>query len=145
MSLTQWQWHCLILMTVSLSVSVIQIVMRLSHWWHWQCHCDCVSADWCQCHCQWWWLVLSVSESLTVSVSDVMIIILAVKSTRIAWFSAISLSILNRFFSNFTKAIFYSNPNRPENFVKLYSVFQKLDHLTCNEFKLQRFSLTSLN
>ena len=44
-----------------------------------------------------------------------------------------------------TKAIFYSNPNRPENFVKLYSVFQKLDHLTCIEFKLQRSSLTSLN
>ena len=34
------------------------------------------------------------------------------------------------------KAIFYSNPNSPENFVKLYSVFQKLDHLTCNELEL---------
>ena len=26
----------------------------------------------------------------------------------------------NRFSSNFAKAIFYSNPNSPENFVKLY-------------------------
>ena len=72
--------------------------------------------------------------------------ILAVKLTRIAWFSAISPSILNRFSSNFAKAIFYSNPNSPDNFVKLYSVFQKLDHLsTCNELKLRRSSLTPLN
>ena len=34
------------------------------------------------------------------------------------------------FFFNFAKAIFYSNPNSPENFVILYSIFQKLDHLT---------------
>ena len=60
----------------------------------------------------------------------ILLLILAVKLTRIAWFSAIS--------SNFTKAIFYSNPNNPENFVNLYSVFQKLDHLTCNELKLRR-------
>ena len=45
----------------------------------------------------------------------------------------------------FAKAIFYSNPNSPENFVKLYSVFQKLDHLTCNKLKLRRSSLTPLN
>ena len=38
--------------------------------------------------------------------------LLAVKLPRIAWFSAISPSILNRFSSNFAKAIFYSNPNR---------------------------------
>ena len=56
--------------------------------------------------------------------------VLTVKLTRITWFSAISPSILNRFSSNFTKAIFYSNPNSPGNLVKLYSVFQKLDHLT---------------
>ena len=42
------------------------------------------------------------------------------------------------------KAIFYSNPNSPENFVKLYSVFQKLDHSTCNELKLRRPPITLL-
>ena len=31
------------------------------------------------------------------------------------------------------KAIFYSNPNSGENFAKLYLIFQKLDHLTCNK------------
>ena len=50
-----------------------------------------------------------------------------------------------RFSSNFSKAIFYSNHNSPENFVKLYSVFQKLDNLTCNELKLRCPSITSLN
>ena len=70
--------------------------------------------------------------------------ILTVKLTRIAWFSAISPSILNRFSPNFVKAIFYSNPNSPENFVKLYSVFQKLDHLTCNELKLLRPSISRI-
>ena len=69
----------------------------------------------------------------------------AVKLTRIALFSAISPSILNRFSSNFAKVIFYSNPNTLEIFVKLYSVFQKLDHLTCNELKLRRPSITPLN
>ena len=54
---------------------------------------------------------------------------------------------VNRFSSNFAKpkAIFYSNPNSPENFVKLHSAFQKLDHLTCNKLKLRRSSLTSLD
>ena len=47
------------------------------------------------------------------------LIILAVKLTRIAWFSAISPSILNRLSSNFAKAIFYSNPNSPANLVKI--------------------------
>ena len=59
--------------------------------------------------------------------------ILAVKLTKIAWFSAISPSILNQFSWNFAKAIFYSNPNSGKNFAKLYSIFQKLDHLTCNK------------
>ena len=54
-------------------------------------------------------------------------------------------SILKRFSSNFAKAIFYSNPNSPENFLKLYNAFQKLDHLTCNKLKLRRSSLTPLN
>ena len=71
--------------------------------------------------------------------------ILAVKLPRIACFGAISPSILNRFPSNFAKAIFYSNPDSPENFVKLYSVFQKLDHLTCSKLKLRRPSITPLN
>ena len=53
--------------------------------------------------------------------------------------------ILNRFPWNFAKVIFYSNLNRPENFVKLYSEFQKLDHLTCSKFKLRRPSITPLN
>ena len=46
----------------------------------------------------------------------------AVKLTRIAWFSAISPSILNRFPWNFAKAIFYSNPSSssPENFTKFF-------------------------
>ena len=36
-------------------------------------------------------------------------------------------------FFKFCKGIFfYSNPNSPENFIKLYSVFQKLDYLTMN-------------
>ena len=56
-----------------------------------------------------------------------------------------SFHFLNRFSSNFAKAIFYSNPNSPENFVKLYCAFQKLDHLTCNKLKLRRSSLTLLN
>ena len=51
-------------------------------------------------------------------------------------------SILNRFPSNFAKVIFYSNPNSPENFIKLYSVFQKLDHLTCSKLKLRRPSIS---
>ena len=59
--------------------------------------------------------------------------------------SGISQSIPNRFSSNFANATFYSNPNGPENFVKLYNVFQKLDHLTCNELKLRRPFITSLN
>ena len=33
----------------------------------------------------------------------------------------------------FCKAIFYSIPESPEIFVKLYSVFQKLDYLTCSK------------
>ena len=41
--------------------------------------------------------------------------------------------------------MFYANPNSPENLVKLYSVFQKLDHLTCNELKLRRSSLKPFN
>ena len=61
------------------------------------------------------------------------IAILAVKLTRIAWFSAIPPSILNRFSWNFAKAIFYSNPNSGKNFAKLYLILQKLDHLTCNK------------
>ena len=48
-------------------------------------------------------------------------------------------------FLKFSKAIFYSNPNSPENFVKLYSVFLKLDYLTCNELKLRRSSLNPLS
>ena len=48
---------------------------------------------------------------------------------------------IDREISNCSKAIFYANPNSPENFVKLYSVFQKLNHLTCNELKLRRSSL----
>ena len=36
------------------------------------------------------------------------------------------------------------NPNIPENFVKLYIVFQKLDHLTCDKFKLRRPSINPL-
>ena len=35
--------------------------------------------------------------------------------------------IFNRFPSNFAKAIFYLNPNSPENFGKLYSVFKPFD------------------
>ena len=57
-------------------------------------------------------------------------------------------SILKQFVSYFTKPIFFSNPNTsdsPENFVKLYSVFQKLAHLTCSKLKLQRPSITPLN
>ena len=68
--------------------------------------------------------------------------ILAVKLTRIASFSAISPSILNRFPLNFAKAIFYSDPSL-ENFVNLHSVFQKLDHLTCSKLKLRRRSIPS--
>ena len=37
-------------------------------------------------------------------------------------------------FLKFSKAIFYSNPNSgSKNFAKLYLIFQKLDHLTCNK------------
>ena len=57
---------------------------------------------------------------------------------------AISPLILIRFSSNFAKAIFYVNPNSPENFVKLNSVFQKLDHLTCSKLKLRRPSITPI-
>ena len=68
-----------------------------------------------------------------VGVLAVWLSILAVKLTRIAWFPAISPSILNRFSCNFAKAIFYSNPNSGKNLTKLYLIFQKLDHLTCNK------------
>ena len=37
------------------------------------------------------------------------------------------------------------NPNGPENFVELYIIFQKLDHLTCNKLKLRRPSINPLN
>ena len=33
---------------------------------------------------------------------------------------------------NFAETIFYSNPNSGKNFAKLYLIFQKLDHLRCN-------------
>ena len=36
-------------------------------------------------------------------------------------------------FHVFFQIIFQQSPNIPENFVKLYSVFQKLDHLTCSK------------
>ena len=101
-------------------------------------------------HCQLWTLVNKEKKAYFYfgqfpTVGQTLLFILAVKLTRIAWFSAISPSILNRFSSNFAKVIFYSNHNGPENFAKLYSVFQKLDHLTCNELKLRRSSLTPLN
>ena len=37
--------------------------------------------------------------------------------------------------------IFKQNSNIPENFVKLYSVFQKLDHLTSSKLNLSRHDL----
>ena len=47
-------------------------------------------------------------------------------------------------FFKFEKAIFYLNPNRSENFLKISSVFQKLDHLTCSKLKLRCPSITAL-
>ena len=41
-------------------------------------------------------------------------------------------------FMKLVKIIFQQNPNIAENFVKLYSVYQKLDHLTCSKLKLWR-------
>ena len=90
---------------------------------------------------QWWFTYLcsayymlkNIQSPQTTPVSKNTIFILAVKLTRIAWFSAISPSILNRFSWNFAKAIFYSNPNSGKKFAKLYLIFQKLDHLTCNK------------
>ena len=43
------------------------------------------------------------------------------------------------------KTILKQNPNIPENFVKLDSVFQNLDHSTCSKLKLWRPSLNPLN
>ena len=37
------------------------------------------------------------------------------------------------FSADSAKAIFYSNPNSGKKFAKLYLIFQKLDHLTCNK------------
>ena len=45
----------------------------------------------------------------------------------------------------FVAPYFQKNPNSPENFVKLYGVFQKLDHLTCNKLKLRRPSINPLS
>ena len=36
-------------------------------------------------------------------------------------------------FLKFCIGYFYSNPNSSKNFAKLYWIFQKLDHLTCNK------------
>ena len=62
-----------------------------------------------------------------------------------ACFSVISPSIISRFSRNFVKIIFQQNAYISENFVKLYSLFQKLDHLTCGKFKLRRPYLNLLN
>ena len=43
------------------------------------------------------------------------------------------------------QAYLKQNTSIHENFVKLYIVFQKLDHLTCNKLKLRRPSLNPLN
>ena len=42
-------------------------------------------------------------------------------------------SIMNQFFWNLAQAIFKSYPNVGKNVAKLYSMLQKLDHLTCNK------------
>ena len=46
-------------------------------------------------------------------------------------FSVSSQSILKRLSQNFATIIIWSFGNNPENLAKLYSAFQKLDHLTC--------------
>ena len=40
---------------------------------------------------------------------------------------------INRFPWNLAQAIFKSYPNGGKKFAKLYWIFQKLDHLTCNK------------
>ena len=44
-----------------------------------------------------------------------------------ACFSLIYPSIIKRFYWNIVKIIFQQSPNSPENFVKLYAVFQKVN------------------
>ena len=57
--------------------------------------------------------------------------------TSSAFFSLIYKSNYQPNFMKFCKKIiFQQSPNIPENFVKLYSVFQKLDHLTCSKLTL---------
>ena len=55
--------------------------------------------------------------------------------TSSACFSLIYPSIINRFSWNSVQIIFRQNLNIPENLVKLYIVFRKLDHLTCSKLK----------
>ena len=54
-----------------------------------------------------------------------------------------SQSILKRLSRNFATIIIYSFGNNPENFAKFHSVFQKLDHLTCNA--IQRINRNEVN
>ena len=46
---------------------------------------------------------------------------------------AISQSILNRFPRNFSQDISKSCPNTSKKLANLFSIFQKLAHLTCNK------------
>ena len=48
----------------------------------------------------------------------------------------VDFSILNRLSWNVEQAISKSCPNIGKNFVKVYAVFQKLDHLTCSKLKI---------
>ena len=48
-------------------------------------------------------------------------------------FSVSSQSIIKRFSCNLASPIFESFGIDPENFVKKYSIVQKLDHFTCNK------------
>ena len=57
------------------------------------------------------------------------------------WF----LSQFSTDFHEILKTSVQKKPNSPENFVKLYSVFQKLDHFTFNKLKLRRFSIILLH
>ena len=64
--------------------------------------------------------------------------ILGVDFFQFAW------SLYEKFTKNFSRIIFSSSPNIPENLVDFFCVLAKLDHLACNKFSKLQLSLTPL-
>ena len=57
----------------------------------------------------------------------------AVQSLLLAWGGSLLCSFVWLFTNTITLCLLMGCPNIGKNFAKLYSIFQKLDHLTCNK------------